>query len=41
MASNAENHALVTLAGEPESDFSVTSAEASALDALGTGRAVM
>lgn len=39
MASNPQNHALVTLAGEPESSFSVTTAEALALDVLGTGRA--
>ena len=41
MASNPQNHALVTLAGEPESYFSVTSAEALALDALGTGRTTL
>jgi hypothetical protein len=41
MASNPQNHALVTLAGEPESDFSVTAAEALALGTLGTGRAAL
>ena len=41
MASNQNNPTMVTPAGEPETDFSVTPAEARALGALGTERAAL